>query len=354
MWSCKRCETLNDDEFDVCVLCGEKRPGEECEKNQTPADEFGTGANYSRLPQQETEEIVSGKNAAQNPTGQKHLKVLLGIMAALLAVAVIVIIALINRGSDEQQSVSQEETGGSVVTLTAESTCNYMVNLVPTGESLNMESMLLDGCEFNTNTIVFYVESCSLINFDGLGLGLSDVEGALVRLVNLDTQETWKTTSDAYGMCDPITELSSGNYQYTVSCKGYETYQSNSFKLKYASHTAEEFANIPCCIIPEGSVFSSGFTIQLTDLDGNPVSGQAIGDVYLYTCEEFGQSYFTPTGVYIGDYTDEQGVIVSSYFPERSNLCSVCKGTMLMIVFDEITKWSEEGFPEQYIIIRAD
>jgi hypothetical protein len=275
-------------------------------------------------------------------------------MAALLTVAVIAIIALINRGSDEQQSVSQEETDGSGITFTVESTCDYMVNLIPAGESPKMEYMLLDGAEFNTNTIVFYVESCSLINFDGLGLGLSDVEGALVRLVNLDTQETWKTTSDAYGMCDPITELSSGNYQYTVSCKGYETYQSNSFKLKYASHTAEEYANIPCCIIPEGSVFSSGFTIQLTDLDGNPVSDEAIGDVGLYTCEEFGQSHLTSVGAGIGDQTDERGMIVYSCSPERSNLFSVRKGTMLMIVFDETTDWSEEGFPEQYIIIHAD
>ena len=107
-------------------------------------------------------------------------------------------------------------------------------------------------------------------------------------------------------------------------------------------------------LVAEGSVFSNNFTIQLTDLDGNSISRQALGSIMFYTCQQSGQKLLTLCGSFIGDCVDDQGVITSSSYFDQQSLNSLLKDSMVLIVFEERAERDENGTPEQYIIIRAE
>ncbi|HWR28734.1 MAG TPA: carboxypeptidase-like regulatory domain-containing protein, partial [Negativicutes bacterium] len=240
------------------------------------------------------------------------------------------------------------------VTLTVESHCQYLANIIPMNDSTNMSDIQAPETTYEANSFVFYVYASVATNFMEPLIGDQPLPGASVKLKNTDTGDVREVTSDAEGICTQIDDVAPGTYIYSVSLEGYETYTSNPFKVISASGASEATMPMFAALIVEGSVYSDNFTIQLTDLDGNPISRQALGSIMFYTCQQSGQQLLTLCGSFIGDYVDDQGVITSSSYFDQQSLNSLRKDSMVLLVFEELTQRDENGTPEQYIIIRAD
>ena len=237
------------------------------------------------------------------------------------------------------------------VTLTVESTGDYLAKLIPTNETINQSDAYIAGMTYDANTVHVSIDDCRLINKDGIGLGTM-LPGALIQLTNLDTQTTWERTQNSDSLIDPFTDLPSGEYRYTVSKAGYITYTSPTFELNYVSGADNEYVWASYSLIEEGSVFSNGFQIQITDLAGNPVASKKFNIISLIACEstEGLNNYSMMT---LGDRIDEDGMITSDGWAP-TNLYSLKKGSIAIISFDDSLNWSQGTIAGQCILIRAN
>lgn len=380
MWSCKRCETMNEESNSVCSLCGTLRTTPDSAAKQAKA-EPQMGANYRYAQSAGQSAPRTGREEKAGKAG--GFKILAAVLFVFLAVAVGAIVFLVNRApapSGELAQATQQDmaqtsadagkdgnsTGGADlsapatqtvcgdVTLTVESHCQYLANIIPTENPLEMTNMPMDGITYQADTVQFFVGECSLVNFLGTAMGHQPVEGAAVQLSCLDTGETWDVTSGADGGCAAIPSLSPGIYMYSIIRDGYEAYTSNHFYLEQPSNSSAEPAIIGGYLVPVGSVFSNGFMIQLTDADGNPIEDKPFGGILLYTCDQEGSQYFIRGGIYIGEQTNGQGMVTTPYNPDSPSLSSLREGTIAMIVIDGVAVWGESGVTDQYIIIRAE
>lgn len=382
MWNCKWCDTINEESQSVCSLCGAHRIQPEPAEKQEKA-EPRTGANYRYEKQSEPGGSRTGESE-KKPAKQNGVKILVGVLAALLVVAVGVIVLLMSRTptpaengtSVVQQNAAQAPadndsasadnaagTGMSApatqtvcgdVTLTVESHCQYLANIIPMKDSTNTSDIQVPETTYEANSFVFYVSACVATNFMEPLIGDQSLVGASVQLKNTDTGDIREVTSDAEGVCAKIDDVVPGTYVYSISLEGYETYTSNPFSVVSVSGASEATFPMFAALIAEGSVYSDNFAIQLTDLDGNPISRQALGSIMFYSCQQSGQELRSIFGSFIGDCVDDQGVITSSSYFFQQSLNSLLKGSMVLLVFEEQTERDENGTPEQYIIIRAD
>lgn len=380
MWSCKWCDTINEESQSVCSLCGAHRIQPEPAVQQEKA-EPQTGANYRYEKQSEPGGPRTGVSE-KKPAKQNGVKVLVGVLAALLVVAVGVIVLLMSRTptpAENSTSVAQQNaaqapadndsatagnaagTGMSApatqtvcgdVTLTVESHCQYLANIIPASDPVDMAGM--PESIYETDNFLFIVTACDIVTFMRPAIGDEQLAGATVQLVNLDTGDTREVISGADGACEKITGVVPGSYIYTVSLEGYEMYASNPFTVRPVSGEAGGPLGVICALKKEGSVFSENLTIQLTDLDGNPISNQTFGSMMLFTCQQSGQQFITMSGTFIGDKVDDQGMITASFFNDQPSLNSLLKGKMVLITFEGLTEWDANGAPDQYILIRAE
>lgn len=237
------------------------------------------------------------------------------------------------------------------VTLTVESTGDYLAKLIPTNETINQSDAYIAGMTYDANTVHVSIDDCRLINKDGIGLGTM-LPGVLIQLTNLDTQTTWERTQNSDSLIDPFTDLPSGKYQYTVSKAGYITYTSPTFELNYVSGADNEYVWASYSLTEEGSVFSNGFQIQITDLAGNPVASKKFNIISLIACEstEGLNNYSMMT---LGDRIDEDGMITSDGWAP-TNLFALKKGSIAIISFDDSLNWSQGTIAGQCILIRAN
>lgn len=380
MWSCKKCDTINEEDRGLCSLCGALRTETEAAP-QKAGGKPQTGANYRYASAADRNARVrtEGEAKTAKTSGIKILAIALGV---LLVVAVGVIVFLMSRSpvpigaeaasslqnaaqapSDTGSNGSNPSAGGSPsapttqtvcgdVTLTVEPHGHYTANIIPTDAPIHVTNMPMDGITYQSDTVQFCVTDCSLINTMGIAMGHQPVAGAAIQLTYLDTGDTWNVVSGADGGCAPIAGLAPGAYVYTISCEGYESFSSNSFYLEQPSGSTDEIAGLICSLVPTKSVFSNGFSIQLTDLNGNPIANKAFGSILVYTCDQEGQQYFTRGGIYIGQQTDELGIIIDDQ--NIAGQCSVRKGAITMIVIDGVAVWGDTGVTDQYIIIRAE
>lgn len=252
-------------------------------------------------------------------------------------------------------SVSENNSNGiqiGDVTLTVESTGDYLANLIPTDETCNRSDAYIGGMTYDANTVHVSIDDCRLINKDSIGVGTM-LPDALIQLTNLDTQTTWERTQGSDPNNEPFTDLPSGKYQYTVSKAGYIPYTSPTFVLNYVSGADNEYVWASCSLVEEGSVFSKGFQIQITDLAGNPISSKKFN---IITLSAFG-STLSPTASYssmrLGDKIDENGIITSDVWA-ATNLFALKKGSVAIISFDDSLTWSQGKIGGQCILIRAN
>ena len=259
-----------------------------------------------------------------------------------------------NPSAGNNPSAIATQTVCGDVTLTVESHCQYLANIIPTNESINMSDMPIPETIYEANNFLFIVNVCVIINFMEPVMGDQPLAGSTVQLTNLDTGDIREVTSDADGVCEQIDDVVPGMYVYSISLEGYETYTSNPFTVRPVSGVSEETMAVFSPLIAEGSVFSDNFTIQLTDLDGNPISNQTFGSIMIYTCQQSGQQLSTISGIFIGDKVDDQGVIASSYYYDQPSPNSLLKDSVVLIIFEGLIEWDENGATDQYIIIRAE
>ncbi len=238
------------------------------------------------------------------------------------------------------------------VTLTVESTCDYSVNLIPTNERLQESEAYIGGMTFDSNKVQISIDDCKLINKDGIALGTL-LPGALIQLVNIDTQTKWERTQEADGLAEAFTDLPSGNYQYTVSKEGYITYTSPTFTLKYVTGAESDYVWASHSMIEEGSVFSNGFQIQFTDLAGNPIAPQKFDGISISACGNTNAPLGSMSFTILGNAIDENGMYTSDEWAP-TNLFSLKKGSAAIISFDDDMIWGESGISGQCIIIRAN
>ena len=251
-------------------------------------------------------------------------------------------------------SVSENNSNGiqiGDVTLTVESTGDYLANLIPTDETCNQSDAYIGGMTYDANTVHVSIDDCRLINKDGIGLGTM-LPGALIQLTNLDTQATWEKTQNSVSMIEPFTDLPSGKYQYTVSKDGYITYTSPTFELNYVSGADNEYVWVSYSLTEEGSVFSSGFQIQITDLAGNPVASKKFNTISLLACDST-EEFINCSSMILGDKIDEDGMITSDGWVP-TNLFSLKKGSVAIISFDDSLTWSQGKIGGQCILIHAN
>ncbi|MEN6636455.1 MAG: carboxypeptidase regulatory-like domain-containing protein [Clostridiaceae bacterium] len=380
MWSCKKCETLNEEGNSVCMLCGALRMTPEPTAKQAQT-EPQPGANYRYA--QPAGKSAPRTGSEEKPRNAGGFKILAVVLFAFLAVAVGVIVFLISRApapTGELAQATQQDTAQTPddagkdgkpivednlsapptqtvcgdVTLTVESHCQYLANIIPTNDSIDMPDGPVPESIYEANNFLFIVTDCVIINFLEPLMGDQPLAGATVQLTNLDTGDIREVISDADGVCAQIDDVVPGEYVYSIRLEGYETYTSNPFTVRSASSESEATMPMFAALIAEGRIYSDNFTIQLTDLDGKPISNRTFGSIMIYTCQQSGQQLLTISGVFIGDYVDDQGVIASSSNFDQQSLNSLLKDSMVLIVFEELTERDENGTPEQYIIIRAE
>ena len=379
MWSCKKCETLNEESNRVCMLCGALRMTPEYAAEQAKT-EPQTGANYHYA--QSAGQSVPRTGSEEKPRNAGGFKILAAALFVFLVVAVGVIVFLINRApapAGELAQATQQDTaqapddagrGGNPivednlsapatqtvcgdVALTVESHCQYLANIIPANESIDMSDSPVPEAIY-ANNFLFIVTDCVIINFMEPLMGDQPLAGATVQLTNLDTGDIREATSNADGVCEQMNDVVPGKYVYSIRLEGYETYTSNPFTVISASDVSQGTMPVFTALISEGSVYSDKFTIQLTDLAGKPISNQTFGSIMIYTCQQTEQQLRTFGGVFIGDKVDDQGVITSSSYYDQQSLNSLLKDSMVLIVFEDLTERDENGTPEQYIIIRAE
>ena len=298
MWSCKRCETMNEESNSGCSLCGTLRTTPEPGAKQAKAEpQMGANYRYAQSAGQSAPRTGSEEKARR----ASGFKIVAAVLFAFLVVAVGVIVFLVNRApapSGELAQATQQDTaqtpvdagkGGNPiveenlsapatqtvcgdVTLTVESHCQYLANIIPTDESVDMSEMPSFVTTYEANNFVFIVTDCVIINFMEPLMGDLPLAGATVQLTNLDTGDIREAISDADGVCEQMNDIVPGKYAYTVRLEGYETYTSNPFTVISASGASEGTMVMLAPLVAEGSVYSDKFAIQLTDLDGKPRS----------------------------------------------------------------------------------
>lgn len=358
MWTCKRCETLNEDDYDSCALCNEPKSVKEEQQHTSNGNSFSANKQQSNQYQQSFS--ANNPRKESEPRKKSRLAILIGVLCVLLLGAVIAIVVLVSRQSVYQGVAQATEPPTSLaetmapkgdVTLTVESTGDYLANLIPTDETCNQSDAYIGGMTYDANTVHVSIYDCRLINKDGIGLGTM-LPGALIQLTNLDTQTTWEKTQNSDSMIEPFTGLPSGKYQYTVSKAGYITYTSPTFELNYVSGADNEYVWASYSLIEEASVFSNGFQIQITDLAGNPVASKKFNTISLIAFDST-EEFIRCSSIILGDKIDEDGMITSDGWAP-TNLFALKKGSVAIISFDDDLTWNQGVITGQCIVIRAN
>lgn len=161
-------------------------------------------------------------------------------------------------GADLSAPVTQTVCGD--VTLTVESHCQYLANIIPT-ETLLKITEPSDATLYQSDTLQICITECSLIDLWGYAIGHQPVENAEVKLAyGNGSQECF--SSDVNGICPPVIGFSPGFCTCYIVKDGYEAYTSNRFYLEWPIDASDEIATMVCPLVPEGCVFSNGFAIQ--------------------------------------------------------------------------------------------
>lgn len=121
MWTCKRCETLNEDDRDSCALCNEPKTVKEEQRRASNRNSFTANNQQSFHNQQNAYENDSSKKG--EPRKNNRLALLVGLLVVLLVAALITIVVLLTR-----QSTSQSASRGS------EPGVNQSTTIAPQGE----------------------------------------------------------------------------------------------------------------------------------------------------------------------------------------------------------------------------
>ena len=373
MWTCKRCETRNEESNSGCSLCGTLRTTPDSAAKQAKA-EPQMGANYRYAQSAGQSDPRTGSEEKAGKAG--GFKILAAVLFAFLAVAVGVIVFLVNRApapSGELAQATQQDTaqtpadagkGGNStaeadlsapatqtvfgnVTLTVESTCDYSVNLIPSNLQPK-HAYIFEGLTYDTNQIRLEAIDESILTSDMFSFGMP-IPHAQIQLYNRDDQKYWDQSLDDSGNL-LFTELTPGTYYFTVTCEGYDVYTSTDFEVFYETGKDNDVAWTQACLNADGSTFSEGFQIQLTDMNGIPVEMQSFAGVILFPCLQNGSSFSTWTGQFLGKDTDQNGMLIDS----SSYSLALKKGSMAIITFDGITTWDGNNVADQYILIRAE
>jgi hypothetical protein len=132
MWTCKRCETLNEDEHDSCALCNEPKAVKE--EQQRTSNNKNFNANKQQFSQNQQSFGANNSQKEADPRKKNPTAILIGALCVLLLVAVIVIVVLITR-QPAYQSAPQitEPPAGPMETMAPQADANQNA-LIPVNE----------------------------------------------------------------------------------------------------------------------------------------------------------------------------------------------------------------------------
>lgn len=287
MWYCKRCETMNEESNSVCSLCGTLRTTPEPAVKQSKA-EPQMGANY-RYEQSagQGDPRIGGEQKAGKAGG---FKILAAVLFAFLAVAVGVIVFLINRASapaGELMQATQQDT----THLPADPSKDAN----PTGEAdlsapkdHDPKNDVVDTAQYGAMEIsddfilTYMVDEAALVYRSAnelrpyeMTLGVPLNGSAIVQMIDYNSRNIVDEQICASGSSIEFSGFPDGTYYFYVYGDGYAAYISEPIQY---THTESGYdgngQSWGCSLVPINSTISAAFRIKLVDQASNPISNR--------------------------------------------------------------------------------